>query len=80
MKKVLCVILSFFLTVCLSGCNFNTFEQQTEGNDGRMTLIYNDGWALIYKDNETGVQYLRVGNGVAVMVNTDGTPYTGESK
>lgn len=84
MKKVLCVLLAVIFALCLSGCNpnfsWNATKAQTEGNDGRMTLIYNDGWALIYKDNETGVQYLRAGGGVTVMVNTDGTPYTGKAE
>ena len=48
-----------------------------DGNDYRMSLLYNDGFCLIYRDNNTNVQYIRIGNGVTVMLNPDGTPYTG---
>ena len=78
MKKILLLVLVLAITaVFLSGC-FNKYSQDRDGADGRMTVIFNDGWAIIYRDNDTGVQYLSRSNcGTCVMVNADGTPYTG---
>lgn len=79
MKKFLCAIISFVIVLTLSGCGYNKVKKETTGNEGRATLIYNDGYAVIYQDNETGVQYFsRSGCGTCVMVNPDGTPYTGQ--
>lgn len=71
-KKIICII--FMLsTLSLTGCGWNKYVINTENNDNRMTLIYNDGVCQIYVDNETGVQYLN-GNGISVMVDKNGEP------
>ena len=63
---ILAVILLF--AVVLSGCGHN------EG--GRLAIVYNDGFVLIFCDNETGVEYMaRAGAGICVMVNADGSPH-----
>lgn len=63
------------LLLFLSGCSWNKFSSETVGNDGRLTLVYNDGFYTIIKDNETGVQYLsRSHSGTCVMVDVDGKP------
>ena len=47
-----------------------------------MKLIFNDGFAIIYVDTETGVQYFSRGDcGTCVMVDEDGVPVIyGQSK
>lgn len=78
-KMVFCLILGVVLVLVLCGCGLNKSHQDKVGNDYRMTVIYDDGWCVIYRDNETGVQYLsRPDAGTCVMVNADGTPYTGK--
>lgn len=76
MKKLIALIMCICLVVCLSGCGYNTREINTENNDNRMKLIYNDGFCLIYVDNETGCQYFSRGStsGVCLMVDENGNP------
>lgn len=78
MKKLIALIMCICLVVCLSGCDYppNTSEVNTENNDDRITLIYNDGFCLIYVDNETGCQYLTKGSGsgICLMVDENGNP------
>lgn len=74
-KRVIVGIVAISLAICLSGCDFNTTEVDKENNDGRMTLIYNDGYGLIYVDNETGCQYFSRANcGTCLMVDENGDP------
>lgn len=86
-KKTICFVVCIAV-VCaamaamvsaLYSCGFNKSNDDKTGNDYRMTVVYNDGWCVICRDNETGVQYFsRPNAGSCVMVNTDGTPYTGK--
>ena len=80
MKKVICLILCAVMLLALCGCGYNKAgRDERQENNGRMTVVYNDGFCVIYRDNETGVQYFsRSYAGSCVMVNADGTPYTGE--
>lgn len=80
MKKVICLMLCAIMLLALCGCGYSKAGQsETQENDGRMTVIYNNGYCVIYRDNETGVQYFsRPNAGSCVMVNADGMPYTGE--
>lgn len=79
MKKAMCFILCIAMTLALCSCGFNKSGNETNGNDCRMSVVYNDGFCVIYRDNETGVQYFsRADAGSCVMVNADGTPYVGE--
>ena len=74
-KRVIAGIAAISLAVYLSGCEFNESEIDRENNNGRMTLIYNDGFIVIYVDNETGCQYLsRSACGTCLMVDENGDP------
>ena len=75
MRKILVVILCVLLVACISACTFNESLTDINGNDGRMKMIFNDGFAIIYVDTETGVQYFsRMDCGTCVMVNENGCP------
>ena len=75
MKKIIALIICVCLIVCFSGCSWNTTEVLSENNDNRMTIIYNDGFAIIYVDNETGCQYFsRTDSGTCLMVDANGNP------
>ena len=75
MRKIVVFILCVLLVVCLSACTFNASSTDTNVNDGRMKLIFNDGLAIIYVDTETGVQYFSRANcGTCVMVDENGYP------
>ena len=75
MKKIVVAILCGLLLSFLSACALNTSSTDTNGNDGRMSVIFNDGFATIYLDTETGVQYFsRAHCGTCVMVDENGCP------
>ena len=75
MRKIVAILLCVILVLCLSGCTFNTSSTDISGNDGRMKIIFNDGFAIIYVDTETGVQYFsRSDCGTCVMVDENGDP------
>ena len=75
MRKIVAVLLCVILVSCLSGCTYNENSTDTSGNDGRMKLIFHDGYAMIYVDTETGVQYFsRADCGTCVMVDENGDP------
>ena len=75
MRKIVAVLLCVILVSCISGCIYNEDSIDTSGNDGRMKLIFNDGFAMIYVDTETGVQYFsRADCGTCVMVDENGSP------
>lgn len=81
MKRIICMMLIIIILLFAGGCSYNKqADVNRADNDGRMALVYNDGFVLIYKDTETGVEYITRGgqSGICVMVNDDGTPYTGE--
>lgn len=75
-KRLLCIALCVVMALLLIGCNKT--KNETKESDGRMSLIFGGAYARIYRDNNTGVQYLSVyESGTCVLVNADGTPYTG---
>ena len=75
MRKIVAVLLCVILVSCLSACEFNERSTDISGNDGRMKIIFNDGFAIIYVDTETGVQYFsRTDCGTCVMVDENGDP------
>ena len=81
MKKIVTIILSVLLVVFLSACGYNESSSETNGNDGRMSVIFNDGYAMIYVDTETGVQYFSRANcGTCVMVDENGCPIIYDKK
>lgn len=75
-NKITIIVICIILLFALSACGWNESSNEAETHDGRMTIVYNDGFSIIYRDNETGVQYFsRSNSGSCVMVNPDGTPY-----
>ena len=75
MRKIVVVILCCLLVACLSSCGFNKKSTDISGNDGRMKVVFNDGFGIIYVDAETGVQYFsRTNCGTCVMVDENGDP------
>lgn len=65
---LLCII------VCLTACDLNDLKADREGNDGRMIIVFSDGFAVIYVDTQTGVQYYNYNGGACVMVDENGKP------
>lgn len=81
MKKIVTIILSVLLVVCLSACGYNESSSDTSMGDYRMKVIFNDGFAMIYVDTETGVQYFSRANcGTCVMVDENGDPIIYDKK
>ena len=75
MRKIVVAILCGILVACISACTFNESSTEINGNDVRMKMIFNDGFAIIYVDTETGVQYFsRTDCGTCVMVDENGLP------
>ena len=75
MKKIMAIILCVLLVLSLTACTWNESSTDTSKSDGRMKLIFNDGFAIIYVDTETGVQYFSRSNcGTCVMVDENGNP------
>lgn len=75
MRKIVTIILSILLVACLSACSYNKSSSDISGNDYRMKEIFNDGFAIIYVDTETGVQYFsRTNSGTCVMLDENGDP------
>ena len=80
MKKIIVALLTVLLVFAFCGCK-NTSDNETSINTIHMTECYNDCCIRIYRNEETGVYYLggsSYRSGWCVMVNADGTPYTGE--
>ena len=74
-KKPLVVLVSLLLVVLLCSCGLNSSETDTDGNDNRMVIIFNDGFCTIYVDTETGCQYFSKSSaGTCLMVDAEGKP------
>ena len=81
MNKIVTIILSALLVACLSACAYNKCSSDTSFSDYRMKVIFNDGFAMIYVDTETGVQYFSRANcGTCVMVDENGCPIIYDKK
>ena len=82
-KILICALL---LACVLTGCVSQTKTEYESPADapGLMTVVDRTTGYIVYRHDESGVYYLCVtgtdGRGVCVMVNSDGTPYTGESE
>ena len=75
MKKIMAIILCVLLVVSLTACTWNASSTDTSESDGRMKLIFSDGFAIIYVDTETGVQYFsRSSCGTCVLGDENGNP------
>lgn len=80
MKKVF-IFLAALALAMLFGCGYSEADTEQEQGPDVIELVYRSdlgGWQIV-RDTRTGVQYIRVSRvGICVMVNPDGTPYTGE--
>ncbi len=77
MSRTVAVLVAILMLLSLCGC-YNKASNEIEGKDGRIAIVYNDGFAQVYRDNETGVQYfVRAAAGACVMVDKHGNPYIG---
>ena len=80
-KKIICLMILLVLVFSLGGCGWNRMDtsDMKESNDGVITLIYNDGFYTIVKDNRTGVEYISLCDcGTCVIVDKDGKPFIEE--
>lgn len=75
MKKT--VLLIAALMMLLVGCAAPSDVEYTEDNEQTMVAVERGLNYLICKHRATGVYYFAFGDDVCVMVNADGTPYTG---
>lgn len=77
----LMLLLTILVMTC-TGCG-NTKKAYADADDApkTMTIVDSTNGYTIYKHDETGVHYFcrdgGYGKSVCVMVNADGTPYTG---
>ena len=82
MKKIIVALLTVLIVFAFCGCGCeNTSDNETSLNTIHMTKCYDDEIIRIYRHEETGVYYLGGDTdraGWCVMLNADGTPYTGE--
>lgn len=73
MRKVAAVLL---IVLALIGCSS---EIKTGASLGRFENIGKDGELILFKDNKTGCQYIRVTKGygqvIEPVVNREGKPY-----
>ncbi len=81
-KKIVVLCLLITLLVC-TGCNKTKTAYGDSDNAPKiMTVVDVTSGYTIYKHDETGVHYFcrdgGYGRSVCVMVNPDGSPYTGE--
>ena len=82
MKKIIVALLTVLMVFAFCGCE-NTSGNETSSNVIHMTKCYDDDVIRIYRHKETGVYYLGSDSYRSVwcvMVNADGTPYTGENE
>lgn len=81
MKKILSVFMALMMVLVMTGCTKKAYETQTDAPK-MMTVVDDTAGYTIYKHDYTGVHYFcrdaGYGKSVCVMVNADGTPYTGE--
>jgi len=82
MKKALIMLCVLVCVVSFSACSHEyIFHSGSAGENNRMSVVYNSGNTIIYRDNETGVQYIsRFNCGTCVVVDRDGKPYIGDEK
>ena len=78
MKKVLCILLSLFLIICLVGCKTHQINENEN-----IKLNSKDTDIRFWTDEETGVQYVIYNHGapykgmggITPRLNADGTLY-----
>lgn len=80
MKRIIVALLAVLIVFAFCGCE-DSSDDETSLNTIHITNCYDDEVIQIYRHEETGVYYLggsSYRSGWCVMVNADGTPYTGE--
>lgn len=80
MKKFF-IFLAVLALALLCGCGYSEANTEQEQGPDAIELVYRSdlGGLQIVRDTRTGVQYVCVTQtGICVMVNQDGTPYTGK--
>lgn len=80
MKRIIVALLVVLIVFAFCGCE-NKSNDEAPLDTIHITNSYDDGVVQIYRHEETGVYYLggsSYRSGWCVMVNADGTPYTGE--
>lgn len=83
MRLIVIILLIVLLLCILPGCNSTKKAYATEDQAPKMmTVVDFTAGYTIYRHDETSVHYFcrdsGYGKSVCVMVNADGTPYTGE--
>ena len=79
MRRVIVALLTVLIVFAFCGCE-DKGGDETPSNTIHISNCYDDGVIQIYRHEETGVYYLggsSYRSGWCVMVNADGTPYTG---
>ena len=75
--------ISTLLICCMCGCNKTKKDYEENGAPHVMSVVDETYDYTVYRHDETGVWYLSVegsygGRAICIMVNPDGSPYTGE--
>ena len=68
MKRIITILLALVMAVLLCGCG------DTAHSDRMMLIATNDAGA-IYVDQETGVEYIKSGTEIEMLVDSYGNPY-----
>ena len=85
MKKIMAILLVVIMAVALASCK-HISNSLYEDENAKFELIEKSFDYKILRHKETGVYYLlyeykgSYRNGITVMLNADGTPYTGGKK
>lgn len=75
-KRLICIVLCVVITFVLIGCDES--PAPAEMRVEQMTLMDSPHPFRVYRHDSTGVYYLICNyGGTTIMVNADGTPYTG---
>lgn len=77
MKKLVLIVLCVVMLVMLCACNNkdNTYKQE---QDSMFTVLEKGFNYVVFQQKDTGVVYIRgSSSSITVLVNPDGTPYTG---
>lgn len=84
MKKLISIILCLLMVVGLCGCRLYRRSYDAFADEAQFTMVERGSNYAICKHEETGVYYIiysdvwTYNNGISVMLNPDGTAYTGE--
>lgn len=76
-KRLICIALCAVMALMLIGC---AAKAEAAVENEQLVYLGTSGSFRIYRHEQAGVYYLadKGVNGLTVMLNADGTPYTGE--